>query len=171
MKINHKVNVFLENKKWLNNKIFISKRNINEILYKISYLTLKEGIKLSKLNKTKGISNNFDTNINFILANDALLKKLNTKFLNKKKPTNVLSFPNENFSKNHDGFLGEVFLSYETCKKEAKKFKINFKDRIGHLVVHGILHLLGYDHKTKVAEKKMVRMESKILNLQGINYY
>ena len=154
MKINHKVNVFLENKEWLNNKIFISKRNINEILYKISYLTLKEGIKLSKLNKTKGISNNFDTNINFILANDALLKKLNTKFLNKKKPTNVLSFPNDDFQDKKDKLLGEVFLAYETCIKEAEKLNINYFDRVGHLIVHGTLHLIGYNHKKKKMQKK-----------------
>ena len=83
----------------------------------------------------------------------------------------MLSFPNENFFKNKENFLGEIFLSYETCKKEAKKFKINNKDRIGHLIVHGILHLLGYDHNTKIDEKKMISIESKILNSLEINYY
>ena len=83
----------------------------------------------------------------------------------------MLSFPNENFFKNKESFLGEIFLSYETCKKEAKKFKINNKDRIGHLIVHGILHLLGYDHNTKIDEKKMISIESKILNSLEINYY
>ena len=83
----------------------------------------------------------------------------------------MLSFPNENFFKNKENFLGEIFLSYDTCKKEAKKFKIDSKDRIGHMIVHGTLHLLGYDHKTKVDEKKMIYIESKILNSLGINYY
>ena len=49
--------------------------------------------------------------------------------------------------------------------------KIDSKDRIGHMIVHGTLHLLGYDHKTKVDEKKMIYIESKILNSLGINYY
>jgi len=99
------------------------------------------------------------------------LKKLNTDFLNKKKSTNVLSFPNKNFFNNKENFLGEVFISYETCKKEAEEFKISNKDRIGHLIVHGTLHLLGYDHKTKKDEKKMVNIESKILNSLNVNYY
>ena len=83
----------------------------------------------------------------------------------------MLSFPNKKFFNNKENFLGEIFLSYETCKKEAKKFKISNKDRIGHLIVHGTLHLLGYDHKTKIDEKKMINIESKILNSLGINYY
>ena len=83
----------------------------------------------------------------------------------------MLSFPNKKFFNNKENFLGEIFLSYETCKKEAKNFKISNKDRIGHLIVHSTLHLLDYDHKTKIDEKKMINIESKILNSLGINYY
>ena len=139
-------------------------------LIQISYLlqiTINECFLQPKFKKFK----NLKTNINFILADDRFLKKLNTNFLNNKKTTNVLSFPNENFFNNKENFLGEIFLSYEACKKEAKKFKINSKDRIGHLIVHGTLHLLGYDHKTKKDEKKMINIESKILNSLDINYY
>ena len=126
----------------------------------LSAATLKRFFSISKYKNSKKL----ETNINFILADDKFLKKLNTNFLNKKKATNVLSFSNDNF-------LGEVFLSYETCLKEAIKFKIPNKDRVGHLIVHGILHLLGYDHKTKLEEKKMEDIESKILNSLNINYY
>ena len=167
MKINHKVKIFLENKKWLDKKIFKSKRNIDNFIYNLSEITLNECFLQPKFKKFK----NLKTNINFILADDKFLKKLNTMFLNKKKATNVLSFPNEKFFKGKENFLGEIFLSYETCKKEAKKFKINNKDRISHLIVHGTLHLLGYDHKTKIKEKEMINIESKILNSLGITYY
>ena len=136
-------------------------------MHQLSQTTVNECFLKPKFKKFK----NLKININFILTDDSFLKKLNTDFLNKKKPTNVLSFPNENFFKNKENFLGEIFLSYDTCRKEAKEFKINSKDRIGHMVVHGILHLLGYDHKTKIAEKKMVNIESKILNSLDINYY
>ena len=74
----------------------------------------------------------------------------------------MLSFPNENFFKNKERLLGEIFLSYETCKKESKRFKMKNKDRIGHLIVHGTLHLLGYDHKTKLDKKKMINIDIKI---------
>ena len=137
MIFNHKINIFLENKSWINNKIFKSKKNIEEFIRLL-----------------------FKTTINECFSK--------TKF---KKTTNVLSFPNDNLLKKNENFLGEIFLSYETCKKEAVKFKINSKDRVGHLVVHGILHLLGYDHKTKLKEEKMIKVEKKILNSLNINYY
>ena len=167
MRLKHKVNIFLENKKWLNKKIFKSKKSIDNFISYLSQITINECFLQPKFKKFK----NLKTNINFILADDRFLKKLNANFLNNKKTTNVLSFPNENFFNNKENFLGEIFLSYEACKKEAKKFKINSKDRIGHLIVHGTLHLLGYDHKTKKDEKKMINIESKILNSLGINYY
>ena len=167
MRLKHKVNIFLENKKWLNKKIFKSKKSIDNFISYLLQITINECFLQPKFKKFK----NLKTNINFILTDDSFLKKLNTNFLNKKKTTNVLSFSNENFFKCRESFLGEIFLSYETCKKEAKKFKINNKDRIGHLIVHGILHLLGYDHNTKKDEKKMISIESKILNSLEINYY
>ena len=167
MRLNHKINIFLENKKWLDKKIFKSKKSIDNFIYRLSQITVNECFLQPKFKKFK----NLKTNINFILTDDSFLKKLNTNFLNKKKTTNVLSFPNENFFKCRESFLGEIFLSYETCKKEAKKFKINNKDRISHLIVHGTLHLLGYDHKTKIKEKEMINIESKILNSLGITYY
>ena len=163
----HKINIFLENNKWLDKTIFKSKRDIDKFVSNLSKTTINECFLQPKFKKFK----NLKTNINFILTDDSFLKKLNTNFLNKKKTTNVLSFPNENFFKCRESFLGEIFLSYETCRKEAKKFKINSKDRIGHLIVHSTLHLLGYDHKTKIDEKKMISIESKILNSLGINYY
>ena len=167
MRSKHKINIFIENKKWIAEKDFKSKKNIDNFIYILSKKTINECFLQPKFKKFRYL----ETNINFILTDDKYLKKLNTNFLNKKKPTNVLSFPNENFFKYKENFLGEIFLSYETCKKEAKKFKIDSKDRIGHMIVHGTLHLLGYDHKTKVDEKKMIYIESKILNSLGINYY
>ena len=167
MKVNHKIKIFLENKKWLDKKIFKSKRSINNFIHNLSKMTINECFLQPKFKKFR----NLKTNINFILADDKFLKKLNTDFLNKKSPTNVLSFPNENFFKNKETLLGEIFLSYETCKKESKRFKMKNKDRIGHLIVHSTLHLLDYDHKTKIDEKKMINIESKILNSLGINYY
>jgi len=163
----HKINIFLENNKWLDKTIFKSKRDIDKFVSNLSKTTINECFLQPKFKKFK----NLKTNVNFILTDDKFLKKLNTDFLNKKKTTNVLSFPNDNFFKYKENFLGEVFLSYESCKKDAKKFKINSKDRISHLIIHGTLHLLGYDHKTKEDEKKMISIESKILNFIETYYY
>jgi|ETN01SMinimDraft_1059929.scaffolds.fasta_scaffold11303_5 probable rRNA maturation factor len=163
----HKINIFLENNKWLDKTLFKSKRDINKLISNLSKTTINECFLQPKFKKFK----NLKTNVNFILTDDKFLKKLNTDFLNKKRTTNVLSFPNDNFFKYKENFLGEVFLSYESCKKDATKFKINCKARISHLIIHGTLHLLGYDHETKENEKKMIGIELKILNSLGTYYY
>ena len=100
MKINHKVNIFLESKKWLNKNIFSSQKNLNSKIYNLSKITLRKAFKLSKYKKAERIN----TNINVILANDNLLRKLNSKYLKKNKSTNVLSFPNDSFQKDKNNF-------------------------------------------------------------------
>jgi len=170
MRINHKIKIFIENKQWLNKKMFDTKKNINTKIYNFSYNALKNGILLSKFNKNKKIKK-FDSKINFILADDKLLKELNTKFLKKKISTNVLSFPNDSFQKDEAQFLGEIFLAYETCVKEAKKLNIKNIDRVCHLIVHGTLHLLGFNHKKEKEEKKMRNIENKTLNSLGMYYF
>ena len=170
MRINHTIDIFIENKKWLNKKVFTTRKGINKAIYNFSYCALKNGILLSKFNQDKKIKK-FESKINFILADDQLLQKLNTKFLKKKKPTNVLSFPNDNLRKDRVKFLGEVFLAYETCIKEAKKLNVKNIDRVAHLIVHGTLHLLGFTHHKREEEKKMNNLETQTLNSLGIYYY
>ena len=93
MRSNSKINIFLKNKKWLDKKSFNTQKNINNFVIHSSKITLNECFLLPKFKKLKKLK----IKINFILADDKFLEKLNTFFLNKKKPTNVLSFPNENF--------------------------------------------------------------------------
>ena len=82
MSLNHKINIFLENKKWLDKKIFKSKKSIDNFIYHLSQITINECFVQPKFRKFK----NLKTKINFILADDRFLKKLNNDFLNKKKP-------------------------------------------------------------------------------------
>ena len=165
MKINHKVNIFLESKKWLNKNIFSSQKKLNSKIHNLSKMTLRNAFKLSKYKKVGRVN----TNINVILANDNLLRKLNSKFLKKNKSTNVLSFPNDNFQKDKNNFLGEIYLAYETCAKESERMKIKEIDRLSHLIVHGTLHLLGFDHKKKKEKLRMEMVENKVLNFFKIN--
>ena len=81
-----------------------------------------------------------------------------------KKSTNVLSFPNDDSQKDKSRFLGEIFLAYETCIKEAKKLNIKNIHRIAHLIVHGTLHLLGFDHINNKDYFRMKKIEKNILN-------
>ena len=77
----HKINIFLENNKWLDKTIFKSKRDIDKFVSNLSKTTINECFLQPKFKKFK----NLKTNINFILTDDSFLKKLNTNFLNKKK--------------------------------------------------------------------------------------
>src|SRR4051794_11764903 len=79
--------------------------------------------------------------LSILLANDSKLKALNRDFRGFDKPTNVLSFPGQ------DGYAGDIAIAYGVTSKEARTVAKNFADHAAHLVVHGVLHLAGYDHE------------------------
>lgn len=110
--------------------------------------------------------------LTIILGNDALIQDLNKSFGNKDAPTNVLAFPTKNLHvspilPNH---IGDVFLAFETCKRELLENEglTNFSDHIYHLIVHGVLHLLGHEHEEFVDAKQMESLEKKILANLGV---
>jgi probable rRNA maturation factor len=98
------------------------------------------------------------------LTDDEAVRKLNAAHRGKDKPTNVLSYPSA-----ERGFLGEVVLARQTVQREARAQRKRLADHVAHLVVHGTLHLLGYDHETGEAEaERMERLERRILGKLGI---
>ena len=101
--------------------------------------------------------------LTILLADDARLKRLNHDFRGKKKPTNVLSFPSD-----ENGYAGDVALAYGVTKKEALAAGKPFADHARHLVVHGVLHLAGYDHMTARDARLMEPLETKILAKLGV---
>ncbi len=98
-----------------------------------------------------------------LLAGNKKLRALNRDFRAKDKPTNVLSFPSD-----EKGYRGDIALAYGVTKAEAKAAKKTFADHAAHLVVHGVLHLAGYDHERLKDAKVMEPLEVKILNRLGI---
>lgn len=98
-----------------------------------------------------------------LLADDAKLQSLNMTFRAKDKPTNVLSFPAD-----REDYLGDVAMAYGVTRKEAREQKKSLSDHATHLAVHGVLHLLGYDHETAKAAKIMEPLEVEILSELGI---
>ena len=95
-------------------------------------------------------------------ADDAAIRPLNAQFRGKDKATNVLSFPGLD-----DG--GDVILAYETMADEAEKQGKTLPDHTAHLIAHGILHLMGYDHEQGRAEaRRMERLERSVLAGLGI---
>ncbi len=89
--------------------------------------------------------------IELILTTDEEIQKLNKEFRNKDKPTDVLSFPLEDFP----GMpLGSIVISIDTAKKGAENFGHSIDDEIKLLFIHGLLHLLGYDHEIDNGEMR-----------------
>jgi probable rRNA maturation factor len=100
--------------------------------------------------------------LTLVLADDALQRRLNREYRGRDKPTNVLSFDGA------PGALGDVVLALETVVAEARAQGKPLADHVAHLVVHGVLHLMGYDHETKRAARRMERLEVAILAGLGI---
>ncbi|MHB1111068.1 MAG: rRNA maturation RNase YbeY, partial [Devosia sp.] len=103
-----------------------------------------------------------------VLTDDAEQRVLNRDWRGIDKPTNVLSFPQiEPFSP-LIGILGDITLARETLEREAKEFEKSFEDHFTHLVVHGFLHILGYDHVEEADALVMEGLETQILASMGI---
>jgi len=101
-------------------------------------------------------------NFTILLADDRKLQALNRDFRGKDKPTNVLSFPGL------EGHGGDIAIAYGVTAKEAKAAAKNFADHASHLVVHGVLHLAGYDHERPKDARVMEPLEARILKRLGI---
>jgi probable rRNA maturation factor len=97
--------------------------------------------------------------LSIALVDDKEIQFLNKKFRDKNKATNVLSFP----SNGPAPILGEIILSYETLKKEAEELLIPFKHHLIHMLVHGFLHLQGFDHQTDEDAAIMEKLEVRVL--------
>ena len=98
-----------------------------------------------------------------LLSNNKNIKKLNKKFRNKNKSTDVLSFPSEkklNIKKSP--YIGDIVISYEFMNKPKVSSTLEFKDKVIKIFIHGFLHLLGYDHIKLKDFKEMLIEEQKI---------
>lgn len=98
-----------------------------------------------------------------MLADDARVRGMNRDYRGKDKPTNVLSFPSED-----EGYLGDIILAYETVAREAQEQGKTLKAHLTHLVVHGVLHLVGFDHEIEAEAEEMEAREVRILKRMGI---
>ena len=100
------------------------------------------------------------------LAGDAEVRSLNRQYRGMDKPTNVLSFPAS--AAVPDAPLGDIILALETARREAQELGISLADHAAHLVVHGVLHLVGHDHETDAEADAMESEERRILKAVGI---
>ena len=102
--------------------------------------------------------------LTLLLSNNINIQKLNKKFRNKNKPTDVLSFPLEKkFRIKKSLYLGDIVISYEFMNKPKNLDNFEFKNKVIKIFIHGFLHLLGYDHIKLKDFKKMVKEEKKFI--------
>ena len=147
-----KVNVEVNSKSW-HKKIKNPKRYFNKKLKKIS--------KIVKFFKGKDIT------FTILLTSSLNMRKLNKKFRNRNKPTDILSFPflpsnNLKFIKQKKFYIGDLATSYEIINFRSKK--TNFLLEFDKVWIHGLLHLIGYNHVKNKDYFKMDKIEKKILN-------
>ncbi|MEN8237298.1 MAG: rRNA maturation RNase YbeY [Pseudomonadota bacterium] len=157
------IEITLQEQRWM--KVIPS---YDEIVSNLAQRTLKIAL-ADNLKSTLELS--------IVLANDEFIQKLNHIHRNKDQPTNVLAFPNledaqlalDTQSEVQPSLsLGDVVLAIETLEKEALLQHKSLIDHFSHLLVHGILHLLGFDHQTQTQADAMETLEIKILHSQGI---
>lgn len=112
-----------------------------------------------------------ESELSIVLTNDEHISKLNALWRSADKPTNVLSFPAFDIEKGQPPgpMLGDIVLSHETIKRESELEHKTFKDHVTHLIVHGLLHLVGYDHESDHDANVMERLETDILGAMGIS--
>ncbi len=106
--------------------------------------------------------------VNLVFADNILLKQLNSKYRNKNKPTDVLSFDflNDDNPINHKGDefpVGDIYVSVDLAKEQAAEAGHSLERELAQLAIHGLLHLLGYDHDSIIHTEKMKEKERALL--------
>jgi len=148
----HKIYISCDSKIWLKDSTNIEKK-------------IKNILKKSIMSEKKFLSKNIE--ISVLLTNTKKMTSLNYKYRNKKKDTDILSFPNEKPSyfkkklKQENIYLGDLALSFNYIKKQ----EIEFEEYLKKILVHGFLHLIGYDHDNEKNFLKMEKIQNKILQL------
>ncbi len=163
------INIEIKTKKWLNFKP-TKYKNLESFFKNITNLVsrntdLKDFLK----------NQNNQAEISIFLVSNSQIRKINQKFRNINKPTNVLTFGYldeklirksnlETILKSSEyHFLGDIFFAFEKIKSEAVREKKIFDSHLTHLILHSILHIIGFDHQSEKEAEIMESMEIKIL--------
>jgi probable rRNA maturation factor len=125
---------------------------------------------LSAAEHELGISRDHPSEVSFLFTDDATIQGINMEWRGKDSPTNVLSFPAFQLRPGMapKPLLGDIILALETVQREAKEEHKPFDNHLSHLIIHGLLHLLGYDHETDNDAEVMEGLERKILSALAI---
>ena len=119
------------------------------------------------ISKEEDLDNNASINIKIIKDKEML--NLNNHFRNKETSTNVLSFTNEDISKSITGNLGDIAINYDYILEESNEQNKTFDDHMIHMLIHGIYHILGFDHDNDKVANVMEKKEVTLLNKLNIS--
>ena len=129
---------------------------------------------LSLVARTQNLEN---PTLSILACDDTRIAELNTEFRGKPVPTNVLSWPVVEIERDargqpeamdfEDGELGDIAIAFETCSREAETQSKSLEAHVTHLILHGTLHLLGYDHETDQDATVMEKLETELLAKLG----
>ena len=142
IRLKDRVGVINQNKKYKINKAFVKK-----IVFGI----------LKCLKKNKGAE------LEFVFLDDKAIRGLNRRFKGKNSATDVLSFGLDGPEFGIEKFFGEIFISLDAARRNSKIFKTKFEDEICRYVIHGILHLFGFNDETPPEKRRMAKKEDDIL--------
>jgi len=99
-------------------------------------------------------------NLEVIIVSDFTMRRLNKKYRHKDKTTDVLSFAWQEDKKVASDLLGQIYLSWAQIKRQARDYRVSAREELARMLVHGVLHLIGYDHiKAKDEEVMLIRQE------------
>ena len=115
---------------------------------------------------------NKEYEVNILLAKNEQIKKINKKYRKINKVTNILSFPQDPIMSNlreEKLLLGDIVLSLDKLRNEAEDQSKKFSNHLTHIIMHGFMHLLGFDHKNKKEAKVMEEKEKDILSKLSID--
>jgi probable rRNA maturation factor len=104
-----------------------------------------------------------DAELSIVFVDDPRIQELNRRYLHRDKPTNVLAFSMKEgeFPALHPHLLGDLVISVETAQRQSNRFGLNAGEMVILLMIHGILHLLGYDHEGSKGKPKAHQMAAK----------
>ena len=131
-------------------KYYLSDKLLNNLNKMFKHISSKEGLE--------------DNNVNLRFVSSKEMKELNSHYRGINTDTNVLSFENQDLSKDHTKNIGDIAISYLYVKNEAITQKKNLDDHIMHMFTHGILHILGYDHNNNHQANNMESKEIEFLS-------
>lgn len=135
----------------------------------INYFSQKPRIKISNPKKTSSWIRKIIekegaslVSINYIFCTDDYLREINIQFLRHKTFTDIITF---NYNPTKNEIEGEIYISIDRVRENAKTYKTDFRTELNRVMIHGVLHLLGFNDKTKAEKKAMREKEDACLSL------